>query len=314
MNEKFEDIEQSLVEGNKQFQWKIIQEEESNQIDSKIPRYPVLILTCMDPRIDVHRIFQLKPGETFVLRNAGNIYTQDVLRSVLVAIHKYNIHQIVVLGHLDCGMKKFHLDNLLEKLTDSAIKRIGRSGTIFYLEVQKFFKSFMDEIINIKNQVQKFRNAREIPSDIKITGMLYDPITGWVFRDEQLKQYSNYKNFARDYRKILQTKKFELIDYIEDNAEEIIGEGILHEVEDFTDIKEQKENLPMVEDTIDKESVSSDHFEDIHEKTTVLNANKIASRGIHNHLYSIPKIKNPKIYIPEIKVHVPVIYKKSEGS
>ena len=112
MNVKFEDIEQSLVEGNKQYQWKIIQEEESTHIDGKIPTYPVLILTCMDSRIDVYRIFQLKPGEVFVLRNAGNVYTEDILRSVLVAIHIYNIQCIVVLGHLDCGMKKLHLHDL----------------------------------------------------------------------------------------------------------------------------------------------------------------------------------------------------------
>ena len=298
MNEKFEDTEQILIEGNNQYQWKIIQEKESSQTDIKIPRYPVLILTCMDPRIDVHRIFQFKPGDAFVLRNAGNVYTEDVLRSVLVAIHKYNVQYIVVLGHLDCGMKKFHLDNLLEKLTDSAIKRIGRSGTIFYLEVQKFFKTFMDEIINIQNQVQKFRNAREIPSDIKITGMLYDPITGWVFRDEQLRQYSNYINFAKDYRKILQTKKFELVDYIEDNEDEIIGDAILQEEEELMEINENRENIQLVESTKNQESIISDKLEEIPNETPSLN--------------SIPKIKIPKIFVPKIKVHVPVIYKKRE--
>jgi len=70
LNVKFEDIIQKFVEGNKQYQGQILQDEESNQIDGKIPRYPVLILTCIDPRIDVYRIFQLKPGDAFVLRNA----------------------------------------------------------------------------------------------------------------------------------------------------------------------------------------------------------------------------------------------------
>ncbi|MHA1235913.1 MAG: beta-class carbonic anhydrase [Promethearchaeota archaeon] len=188
MNEQFEEIKQILIEGNKQYQWKIIQEEESNQLEDRIPKYPVLILTCMDPRIDVYRIFQLKLGDIFVLRNAGNVYTEDVLRSVLVAIHKYNIQYIVVLGHLDCGMKKLRLQDLTNKLTDSAIKKIGISGTNFYLELLKFFKAFTDEIKNIENQVYKFKNAREIPTDIRIMGMLYDPNTGWVFRNEELKR------------------------------------------------------------------------------------------------------------------------------
>jgi carbonic anhydrase len=309
MSEKVID---DLIERNARYQWKIMQEEESIDLKEPFPRYPVLILTCMDPRIDVYRIFQLQPGDVFVLRNAGNIYNEDVLRSVLVAIHKYNIQYIVVLGHLDCGMKRLHLGNLLDKLTDSAIKKIGRTGTNFFLELQKFFRTFTDEIKNIENQVQKFRNAREIPPDIKITGMLYDPNTGWVFRDEKLKLYSNYENFAKDYQKILQGKKFELVDYIEDNEDEIIGEGVLQEVEELMEINENREKIQLVESTNDQESINSSKLDDNPDKTTVLNAVKIVSSRIHSNLYSIPKIKIPKIFVPKIKVHVPVIYKKSK--
>ena len=307
-----EKVINDLIERNTRYQWKIMQEEESIDLKEPFPRYPILILTCMDPRIDVYRIFQLQPGDVFVLRNAGNVYTEDVLRSVLVAIHKYNIQYIVVLGHLDCGMKRLHLGNLLDKLTDSAIKKIGRSGANFFLELQKFFRTFTDEIKNIENQVQKFRNAREIPPDIKITGMLYDPNTGWVFRDEDLKLYSNYENFAKDYRKILQGKKFELVDYIEDNEDEIIGEGILQEVEELMEINENRENIQQVENVKNQESVIRDKLEEISNETTLLNANKIVSRVVPSNLISIPKIKIPKIFVPKIRVHVPVMYKKSK--
>jgi len=305
-------LDELLINGNLRYRQKIYDKTENFQPDLKFPKYPIIILTCMDPRIDIYRIFQLKPGDVFVLRNAGNIYTEDVLRSVLVAVHKYNIQYIVVLGHLDCGMKKLHLGNLLEKLTDSAIKKIGRSGTNFFLELQKFFRTFTDEIKNIENQVQKVRNAREFPTDIKITGMLYDPNTGWVFRDEELKLYSNYENFAKDYRKILQTKKFELVDYMEDIEDEIIGEGVLQEVEELMEINENRENIQLVESTKNQESVLSDKLEEIPIETTVLNANKIVSRGVHSNLISIPKIKIPKLFIPKIKVHVPNVYKKNE--
>lgn len=312
MNVKFEDIDKIFVEGNKQYQWKIIQEEETTQIDGKIPIYPVLILTCMDPRIDVYRIFQLKPGDAFVLRNAGSVYTEDVLRSVLVAIHKYNIQYIVVLGHLDCGMKKLRLHDLTNKLTDSAIKKIGISGTNFYLELLKFFKVFTDEIKNIENQVYKFRNAREIPTDIKIMGMLYDPNTGWVFRNEELKLYSNYEAFAKDYRNILQTKKYELIDYIESHQDEIIGEGVLQDVERLIDIDEDRKIIYHTEITKNQESIIKDNLEEIPNETPTLDSNKIVSKGVYSNLISIPKIKIPKIFVPKIKVHVPVIYKKNE--
>ena len=142
--------------------------------------------------------------------------------------------------------------------------------------------------------------------------MLYDPNTGWAFTDEELRRYSNYENFAKDYRKILQAKKFELVDYIEDNEEEIIGDGDIQEVEEFMEMNENKENIQQVESIINQESVISDKLEEIPNETPPLIANKIVSRRVHNNLVSIPKIKIPKIFVPKIKVHVPVIYKKSE--
>ena len=312
MNKRVEDIELILKEGNKKYQWKIIQEKESDRIDNKIPKYPVLILTCMDPRIDVYRIFQLKPGEIFVLRNAGNVYTEDILRSALVAIHEYDIQSIVVLGHLDCGMKKSNLHKLKNKLTDYSIKRIGRSGLNFYLELQKFLKTFTDEIMNIENQIQKFRNSREIPTYIKITRMLYDPNTGWVFTDEELRRYANYEHFVRVYQNILQDKKIELVDYIENMEDKIIGEDVLQEVEELMEINENRENIQRVESTKNHGSVISDKLTQIPNEIIMLNANDIVSRGAHSNSISIPKIKIPKIFVPKIKVHVPVIYKKSE--
>lgn len=312
MINEFEEIEDILIDGNKKYQWKIVQEEETPKINGPIPKYPVLILTCMNPRIDVNRIFQLQPGDVFVLRNAGNVYTEDVLRSVLIAIHEYNIKYIVILGHIDCGLKKIRLSDLQYKLNDSVIKKIGSYGMKFYLELQKFFKTFIDEIKNVQNQVLNFRNAREIPSDMKIMGMLYDPNTGWVFTDEELRRYSNYENFAKDYRKILQAKKFELVDYIEEIEDEIIGEGTLQEVEELMRNNENRENKQRVESTKNQESVISDKLEEIPKEIPILNANKIVSRRVYSNLISIPKIKIPKIFVPKIKVHVPVIYKKSE--
>ena len=310
MNENNEKIEQFLVEGNKYYQWKIIQEEESNRIDYKIPRYPVLILTCMDPRIDVYRIFQLKPGDVFVLKNAGNVYTDDVLRSVLVAILKYNIQCIIVLGHLDCGMKKIDFHNLMNKLNDFAIKKIGRSGTNFYLEMQKFFKTFTDEIKNIENQVQKLRDTREITTNIKITGMLYDPNTGWVFTDEELRHYSYYENFAKDYRKILEAKKFNLIGWVEKFEEEIISGDELQELEEPERIGKHG-GVPQVRgEVLDQEPFNVDTLEERTSKTSNFDDHNFDFGQFQIKPIPMPSLQIPKIYMPKIKVYVPVLYKK----
>ena len=312
MINKFEEIEDLLIEGNKKYQWKIVQEEETPKIDGPIPKYPVLILTCMDPRIDVHRIFQLKPGDVFVLRNAGNVYTEDVLRSVLIAIHEYNIKYIVILGHIDCGLKKIRLDDLKDKLNDSAIKMIGRYGRAVYLDLQKFFKTFNDEINNIENQLQKFRNAKELPTNIEIKGMLYDPNSGWVFEEKVFREYSVYENFAKDYRKILKAKQFELIDYLEKIEDEIISGDVLQELEEPEIIGEHGE-VPQVGGEInDQEPFNVDVLEERTSKTSSFDDHNFDFEQFQNKSIQMPTLQIPKIYIhiPKIKVYVPVLYKK----
>ena len=312
MINEFEEIEDLLIEGNKKYQWKIVQEEETPKIDGPIPKYPVLILTCMNPRIDVHRIFQLKPGDVFVLRNAGNVYTEDVLRSVLIAIHEYNIKYIVILGHIDCVLKKIRLGVLKDKLNDSTIRKIGRNGTNFYLELQKFFKTFIDEIKNIENQLQKFRNARELPKNIEIKGMLYAPYSGWVFEEKVFRKYSVYENFAKDYRKILKAKQFELVDYLEKIEDEIISGDVLQKIEE-PEIFDEHGEVPQVEGEMnDQEPFIVDVLEERNSKTSSFDDHNFDFEQFQNKSIPMPKLQIPKIYIhiPKIKVYVPMLYKK----
>jgi len=68
------------------------------------PRLGTVILTCMDARIDPAALFDLKPGEVHVLRNAGALATPDVLRSLAVSQALLGTSEILVLGHTECGL------------------------------------------------------------------------------------------------------------------------------------------------------------------------------------------------------------------
>lgn len=49
------------------------------------PARPVLVLTCIDARLDPAKMLGLEIGDAHVLRNAGGRVTDDVVRSVLVS-------------------------------------------------------------------------------------------------------------------------------------------------------------------------------------------------------------------------------------
>jgi carbonic anhydrase len=68
-----------------------------------------LFITCSDSRIDPALVMQTKPGEIFVIRNAGNIVPKPgagelgVEATVQYAVDVLKVKQIVVCGHSHCG-------------------------------------------------------------------------------------------------------------------------------------------------------------------------------------------------------------------
>lgn len=68
-----------------------------------------LMITCSDSRIDPNLVTQTKPGELFVIRNAGNIIPPfgasrgGEEAAIEFAIEGLGVSNIVVCGHSQCG-------------------------------------------------------------------------------------------------------------------------------------------------------------------------------------------------------------------
>jgi carbonic anhydrase len=58
----------------------------------------------MDVRIDPLATLGYEPGDAHVLRNAGAVVTEDVVRSLIVSQRLLGTRRIVVIGHTDCGI------------------------------------------------------------------------------------------------------------------------------------------------------------------------------------------------------------------
>jgi carbonic anhydrase len=286
------DIERMLIKGNLRFRLKITQELENIETQSKLPRYPVLILTCMDPRIDIHRIFQLDPGDVFVVRNAGNLINQDSLRSILLAIYQYKINFIIILGHLDCGMTKINLLELKKSVPHDFLPHTTKGGLDIFSETKKFFKPFIDELKNIKRQIDSLSRLQIHKPEVKILGMLYDVETGWVLEYDKFEEFASIDDFRESNKTILREKQFEFIDFIETIEDEIIN------AEDLEKMKREKESDEVGEIFINN----------------VLNKSKKVSADIQNQnlnsSITLTKIQIPKINFPEVKIHIPEIYRK----
>ena len=71
------------------------------------PARQLVVVACMDSRIDVFSVLGLDHGEAHILRNAGGIVTEDVVRSLTISQHLLGTRSIIVMHHTRCGAQQF---------------------------------------------------------------------------------------------------------------------------------------------------------------------------------------------------------------
>jgi carbonic anhydrase len=62
------------------------------------------VLTCMDSRIEPLAMLGLRAGDAKILRNAGARVTDDVLRTLVLAVYLLGVDRLMVIAHTDCRM------------------------------------------------------------------------------------------------------------------------------------------------------------------------------------------------------------------
>jgi carbonic anhydrase len=68
------------------------------------PSKRLAVVTCMDGRIDPLRILAMGLGDIHMIRNAGGIVTEDVLRSLLISQRMLGTREVLIFMHTDCGL------------------------------------------------------------------------------------------------------------------------------------------------------------------------------------------------------------------
>ena len=68
------------------------------------PLSGLAIVACMDARLDVEETLGLRTGDAHIIRNAGGLVTDDVIRSLVVSQQLLGTDEIVVIEHTGCGL------------------------------------------------------------------------------------------------------------------------------------------------------------------------------------------------------------------
>jgi carbonic anhydrase len=125
------------------------------------------IVTCMDARIDVHRILGLREGEAHILRNAGGVVTEDVIRSLTISQRLLGTREIMLIHHTDCGMLTFRDDDLKDRIQ----AEIG-------IRLPFAFEAFSDLEEDVRQSIRRLQASPFLPHKDAIHGFVYDVRTG----------------------------------------------------------------------------------------------------------------------------------------
>jgi carbonic anhydrase len=127
------------------------------------PQRQLAIVTCMDSRLDVFAALGLGPGEAHVLRNAGGIITDDVIRSLAISQRRLGTREVMLIHHTDCGMQKITDDGFRMELQETT----GVSPS-FAIE------SFQDVDADVKQSILRVRRSPFLPHRDVVRGFVYD--------------------------------------------------------------------------------------------------------------------------------------------
>jgi carbonic anhydrase len=127
------------------------------------PRRKLAIVACMDSRLDVFAALGLHDGDAHVLRNAGGVITDDVIRSLAVSQRRLGTREVMLIQHTDCGMLRLTDDGFRAELQDAT-----GVAPAFAIE------SFSDLDANERQSILRVRRSEFVPHRDRVRGFVYD--------------------------------------------------------------------------------------------------------------------------------------------
>lgn len=131
------------------------------------PTRRLAVVTCMDSRIDTFAVLGLGNGEAHIIRNAGGVITDDVIRSLCLSQRFLGTREIVLLHHTDCGLQKVDEAMFREELaTEIGVKPWWSLET------------FNDPYDDVRQSIQRLMMTPFIGFKEHISGFVYDVTDG----------------------------------------------------------------------------------------------------------------------------------------
>lgn len=132
-----------------------------------MPLRHLAIVACMDSRMDMFEMLGLGHGEAHIIRNAGGVITDDVIRSLCLSQRNLGTREIILIHHTDCGLQRVSEDEFKAELQAE-------------LGVKPWWalESFTDPYVDVSQSIHRLHLTPFLPFKENIRGFVYDVTDG----------------------------------------------------------------------------------------------------------------------------------------
>jgi carbonic anhydrase len=131
------------------------------------PGKQTAVVACMDARLNVYRVLGLREGDAHVIRNAGGVVTDDVIRSLTISQRLLGTREVILIHHTDCGMLTFKDDEVKADVeADTGLR------PPFALE------AFRDPEQDVRQSIARIKASPFVPRKDAVRGFVFDVRSG----------------------------------------------------------------------------------------------------------------------------------------
>jgi carbonic anhydrase len=131
------------------------------------PSRQAVVVACMDSRLDVFGLLGMENGEAHVIRNAGGVVTDDMIRSLAISQRLLGTTEIILIHHTDCG---------LQKTTEDEFKGAIEAET--GIRPPWAVEAFTDAARDVRQSIGRIMTSPFIPHKDAVRGFVFDVGTG----------------------------------------------------------------------------------------------------------------------------------------
>ena len=131
------------------------------------PARHLVIVTCMDSRMDIFQMLGLNHGDAHIIRNAGGVVTDDVIRSLVLSQRQMGTREIILVHHTNCGLQAIDEAQFKADLEHE----VG-------IKPWWALECFTDPYADTRQSINRLQQSPFVPFKDHISGFVYDVADG----------------------------------------------------------------------------------------------------------------------------------------